>query len=91
MPSWLIPLLTQLAPLVFSALAPFFTMLTEKIGLSTGAPLPNAAKPVVNAAAGVGLATLVGGNPVVGVVGAMLGNRIREAMNRPPVIPNPVP
>jgi hypothetical protein len=90
MPTWLIPLLTQLTPLLVSMLAPILTSLAESLTAYAGQTLPNPAKPVINGAAGVGLATMVGGNPVVGVVGAMLGNRVREAMKAKPIMPPPI-
>lgn len=80
-PATIAMLISQLLPFVLSTLAPLITALVERLTKATGNKLPDPTKPVINVGAGAGLATLVGGNPLAGVVGAMVGNRVREALN----------
>jgi hypothetical protein len=72
--------LTALLPLVVASLSPMVTNLTERVVAAVGAKLPDPLKPVINAVAGAVLAGLAGGTPVVGLVGAQVGNRVREAL-----------
>lgn len=63
-------------PVAVSAFAP---VITAAVKQAIGDSLPATLKPVINAVAGAALAGLVGADPGVGVAGAMLGNRVREA------------
>lgn len=89
MPIWGTTLITQLAPIVFAMLAPIITSLIEAVGAKLGVPVPKPALPVVNHVAGAGLATAATiGSPMsplaipLGMIGAQLGNRVREAINK---------
>ena len=89
MPIWGSTLILQLAPIVFSMLAPIVTGLIEAIGEKLGVPIAKPALPVINGAAGAGLAVAASMNTPVsplaiplGLLGAQLGNRVREAVNK---------
>jgi len=72
-------MLLAVVPVIVAALAPIITATVKAL---VGDSLPASAKPVINAVAGAVLAGLSGGDPVTGVVGAMLGNRVREAFKQ---------
>jgi hypothetical protein len=73
----LFTLLGPLLPILLSALAP---VITAGVKQAVGDKLPSSVKPVINALAGAALAGVSGGDPTTGVVGAMVGNRVREAL-----------
>ena len=62
------------------AIAAFAPVITAAVKAAIGDSLPASAKPVINALAGAALAGIVGGDPTAGIAGAMLGNRVREAL-----------
>lgn len=70
-------LLAPLFPILLSTFAP---AITAGVKQAVGDKLPASVKPVINALAGAALAGVVGGDPTAGVVGAMVGNRVREAL-----------
>ena len=89
MPAWGGQLIAQMAPIIFSMLAPIITGLIEALGERLGVPVPKPALPVVNGAAGIGIASLVAaGSPMsplavpFGLIGSQFGNRVREAINK---------
>lgn len=89
MPPWLIPLLQQLIPILWGLLGPLITGTVEHVADATGKQLPGVAKVGINYGAGIGLATMMSGDPntqqmtaLAGALGAMIGNRIREAMKK---------
>jgi hypothetical protein len=78
------PLLSALAPAVLGAFAPMVTNLVEQGVKALNAKLPNPIKPALNAILGALLAGFTASpfGPVAGVVGAQIGNRVREAMKK---------
>lgn len=87
MPSWAVLLIQQLWPILWGFLAPLITSAAETIANQTGHDLPGPAKVGINYAAGMGLATYMSQDTagmqfaaMGGALGAMIGNRIREAL-----------
>lgn len=69
--------LGAILPVAVAALAP---VLTAAAKVAIGDKLPASLKPVINALFGALLAGVAGGDAATGVVGAMVGNRVREAL-----------
>lgn len=78
----LAPILSLLLPTLLGAISPLITNLVERGVATFNAKLPNPLKPAINAVIGAILAGLSGANPVAGVVGAQIGNRVRESLNK---------
>jgi hypothetical protein len=67
---------SALLPVIATTLAP---VLVAGAKVAIGDKLPASLKPVLNALFGALIAGAFGVDPTVGVVGAMVGNRVREA------------
>lgn len=67
---------TAVLPVVVSTFAP---VLVAAAKLAIGDKLPASVKPMLNALFGAMIAGAFGGDPTAGVVGALVGNRVREA------------
>lgn len=61
-----------------AAFAPVLTAAVKSGVDKAGGKVPNALKPVINAAAGAVLAGVLGADPTVGVFGAQLGKSVRD-------------
>ena len=98
MPAWATLLIQQLWPILWGFLAPVITGAAEAIATKTGHDLPGPAKVGINYGAGMSLATYMSTDTsslqmaaVGGALGAMIGNRIREAIAKGKVAPPPKP
>ena len=78
--SSLAPLVMTLLPVILGSLSPMLTDLVKKVVGGLGNKVPAPLKPVINTVIGALVAGLTGGNPVAGMVGAHVGNRVREAI-----------
>lgn len=78
--------LNQALPLLLGTLGPLVTAMVEKLVKMGGQRIPLWLKPIINTVAGAFLAALsVGNTPealLYGGVGAQVGNRVREGVNK---------
>lgn len=99
MPSWAVVLIQQLWPVLWGFLGPLLTGAAEQIATKTGNTLPGPAKVALNYGSGITLATYMSNDTASlqvaalgGMLGAMIGNRLREAMKKNKVLPpDPTP
>lgn len=77
-------------PLVAAAFSPVITAATKRVTEKAGGRIPDPLKPALNVLFGVIIAALTGGTGAEGVVGAVAGNKVRDAtvglrgVSRPP-------